>query len=215
MTSPLPYAKSVSMKSEFKICSINCNKAHYAKGYCRSHYDKNRRYGDPEYKKQKETCSVSNCTELEYIKGMCRLHYNRSYRGVPLDRPKGIKGELNPRWNGGASEYANHYEMKKVRLQVLEEEGYTCFNCDSPTKQIHHLDDSKDNHDRGNLRACCNSCNLKLSGPKSTSKLKRIYGKNGREMAEELGISVNRVYYLHRSGKLRELLPLPEEVEAA
>lgn len=33
-----------------KTCSIEgCNKKHYAKGYCMAHYEKNRKYGDPNH----------------------------------------------------------------------------------------------------------------------------------------------------------------------
>ena len=32
-----------------------------------------------------------------------------------------MRGENNPRWNGGNSQYPNHAELKRVRVEVLKE----------------------------------------------------------------------------------------------
>ncbi|MCJ7747895.1 MAG: HNH endonuclease [Desulfobacterales bacterium] len=95
--------------------------------------------------------------------GYCNTHHYRFEKGLPLDSPimKGVKGEKHWNWRGGASEYKNMYEMKKIRKIVLEEENYTCHYCGCYTDEVHHKDLSKDNHVRENLTACCRSCNLK------------------------------------------------------
>jgi len=80
-----------------------------------------------------------------------------------MDRPKGVSGELNPRWNGGTSQYKNHYELKKNRKIALKRDNYICQYCKKKTNQVHHRDHKKDNHGVENLIACCQSCNLKLA----------------------------------------------------
>lgn len=65
-----------------KICSIDgCEGKHYSKSYCRPHYRKLRKYGDPEYivvfAKDKK-CKVATCESLvgdKGAKGWCAKHY--------------------------------------------------------------------------------------------------------------------------------------------
>ena len=115
---------------------------------------------------------------------------------------------LNPNWRGGIAEYQNHSKMKKTRKQVLMEENYTCYKCGGYTEQIHHLDKTKYNHDRRNLRACCQSCNLKMAKPR-TSKFKRLYGKTLSELGEYHGKSSTTILRWHRGKKL-----IPDEISA-
>ena len=66
-----------------RLCKVEgCNKEHHAKGYCRSHYKKFKRYGEsltPPPKeskpKQKTICSIDGCTNNSYCKGVCQKHY--------------------------------------------------------------------------------------------------------------------------------------------
>lgn len=99
-------------------CSIeNCNRKHEAKGYCRIHYKRMRRTGDPcgSVARKKGTCYpagwntglckakkciVPNC-EIEYtnktrlVKGLCKKHYSRWLRHKDYNkikpRPHGLK----------------------------------------------------------------------------------------------------------------------------
>lgn len=69
-----------------KICSVNgCERNHYAKGYCSIHYKRVRKWGDPNYVKQRGTCSIGGCDNQHDAKGWCDMHYQRWRRtGDPL-----------------------------------------------------------------------------------------------------------------------------------
>ncbi len=68
-----------------KLCSIqNCNKKHYAKNYCISHYRKFA-WDYKAYTHKRDigknyiggTCKVKNCEKGVFAKGFCRPHYNQ------------------------------------------------------------------------------------------------------------------------------------------
>lgn len=200
-------------KKKTWFCSIpECFKKHYAKGFCRNHYDLNRRNGTPIKLRDipKPECSVDGCENLatSLTSGLCLFHQGRQRLGIPLDRPKGVKGSLNCNWNGGVSQYPNHYKMKKVRLKILKDSNYTCHYCGKLANQIHHKDLSKDKHTRDNLVACCGSCNSK----RGTSKFRRIYNKTSNEIANELNVSAGTIIRWHKSGKLMSYLPPETEM---
>ena len=200
-------------KNVISFCTIEgCNEKHYAKGLCKNHYELNRRTGKTVYYKDipKPQCSVEGCESLatSLTSGLCAFHKTRKMNGIPLNRPKGIKGPLNRHWNGGVFEYPNHYEMKKMRRIILKEAKYACHYCGKPANQIHHKDLSKDNHSKDNLVACCCKCNRQRSKI-YTSKYRRLYGKTLKELADDSGVTANAIYYRHKKGLL-----IPEAVQA-
>jgi len=72
----------------------------------------------------------------------------------------GPKGKNNINWKGGVAEYPDHYEMKKLRLEVLEEANYTCGICGGKATEIHHIDKTKTNHVKENFLAVCRRCHI-------------------------------------------------------
>jgi len=64
-----------------KNCSINnCNKKHESKGYCRSHYNKFRRFGDPLYERKLnifKKCKIEDCKNKSSSLGYCGSHYSK------------------------------------------------------------------------------------------------------------------------------------------
>lgn len=64
-----------------QICSVNyCESKHYAKGFCKRHYDRYRKYGDPlkisdRFKKKK--CKVPGCDNKYHAYDLCGMHYAR------------------------------------------------------------------------------------------------------------------------------------------
>ncbi|MDD5220864.1 MAG: HNH endonuclease signature motif containing protein [Candidatus Bipolaricaulis sp.] len=72
------------------------------------------------------------------------------------------RGEKNNRWNGGVSEYPNHYRMKLARLEKLKMSGGLCEVCGQPAREIHHIDESKGNHSIENLAILCKKCHVIL-----------------------------------------------------
>ena len=165
-----------------------CERLSYAKGYCRKHHTLFLRRGEIKYSNSYgRKCVVDSCQEEATPRtNYCKFHSERKRNGTPLDLPLGttLRGERNPRWNGGTSHYPNHYLMKKVRLEVLKEANYICWNCGKPADRIHHLDKSTDNHSKENLRASCAKCNMKFQKPHQ-SKFKKLYGKTFLELRKE------------------------------
>jgi 5-methylcytosine-specific restriction endonuclease McrA len=185
-------------KNKARLCDVDgCTNPHYAKGLCHKHYQLQRKTGRLIYKRDmpKLKCSVDGCEKLvSGWKGFCKFHKIRLQHGIDLDRPKGVKGELNIHWKGGVAYYPNHYEMKKIRKVVLEEANYICYYCGKPTKRIHHKDRTRHNHSKSNLVACCASCGHK----RGTSKYKRIYGKTLEEMSQCVNVSMPILGTYHR-----------------
>jgi len=74
------------MISEMKKrnCKIEgCFNKYATAGYCMTHYQKLRIYGDPFYippaksKKQIHFCTIANCNSKQHSNGYCKLHYSR------------------------------------------------------------------------------------------------------------------------------------------
>lgn len=180
----------------------DCGLSIFAKGFCRKHYaivlrNGLNEEGLPIYKKDmpKLMCLVEGCKDISKIKGLCLFHYVRHQNGTDLLRPKGIKGENNPHWKGGVAQYPNHSLMKRVRKEVLKEANYTCCYCGKYANEVHHLDLSKDNHDKKNLVVSCRKCNAQHRKPITNSKYTNIYGKTIKQMAKDLGMSYSSMYY--------------------
>lgn len=71
-----------------RICALpECEASHYGHGYCRPHYKRFKRYGDPLGWKhrQAETCEVHECGDKSWARNLCGAHYQRWRKhGDPL-----------------------------------------------------------------------------------------------------------------------------------
>jgi hypothetical protein len=70
-------------------CKVEgCEGVLNARGFCRAHYNRWKKYGDPLYKRvaaKYTTCSIEGCVDLIKARGFCQLHYWRWKRtGDPL-----------------------------------------------------------------------------------------------------------------------------------
>lgn len=66
-----------------RTCSdSDCDERHYAKGLCRIHYNRQKRYGRTERvrKEQPTVCSVDKCGGKPKARGLCSTHYMRVRR---------------------------------------------------------------------------------------------------------------------------------------
>ena len=114
-----------------------------------------------------------------------------------------MRGPKNPRWNGGTSEYPNHSQMKRNRLEKLKQAHNKCEVCGGEAFCIHHIDESVDNHDLDNLAILCRKCHSILhAGRQNTSKYTREYGMTLHEMTDKFGGSPGVYYHLHKKGTL-------------
>jgi len=128
-------------------------------------------------------CKIDGCNRKYYARGFCYFHYRRFKKNQPMEGELNIKGERNPNWNGGISEYPNHSLMKRVRKEILKESNNVCHYCCGFANEVHHKDLSKNNHSKENLVACCRKCNsLPEHRKPHTSKYKRIYGYTAKEL---------------------------------
>jgi hypothetical protein len=122
-----------------------------------------------------------------------------------------------------ASTYVNHYKMKQSRLIKLKQAEGKCEACGKKGSMIHHIDFTNYNHDIKNLILLCNNCHkvihfdhdetaiLKFSqnyqiGQYKTSKLRRIYKVNPRDVMKKLGINYAQLYTLHIKNRLTGIL---------
>lgn len=69
-------------KHIFSECSVDeCNRPHWAKGYCSKHYYRWKKNGDPLKTKilveHSDKCSIAGCEEPYYEGGLCSKHYYR------------------------------------------------------------------------------------------------------------------------------------------
>ena len=104
------------------------------------------------------------------------------------------KGDRNPRWNEGISEYPNHSELKKIRIEVLKKSNGKCEICGDHAQVVHHIDFSKDNHNIPNLIALCKKCHIAVhygdkESNKKTSKYIRKYGMTLSQISQKIGAS--------------------------
>ncbi len=190
------YLSKEGLNTRTHKCTLeNCNSGHYAKGFCRKHYTNNK------YDKKRTPCKVSTCKRFTTnLEGYCFKHYRQLIKGRPFDAD--MKGPNNPRWNGGVSEYINHYVFKKARLQKLKQVAYKCEECGVTTRYVHHLDGSKSNHSLENLKALCSKCHI---GIYHSDKMGRppIYGKF---TVEELAHKTNTKPYTARTYLIKRAL---------
>ena len=80
-----------------KGCLVNdCNRVHSGRGYCKTHYDKWLRHGDPLWEHHSgKMCSVVDCENQAISRGYCGRHYHRwRVYGSPI----GGSRERHPEW---------------------------------------------------------------------------------------------------------------------
>ena len=134
-----------------------------------------------------------------------------SHPGTPIiNRHPSMQGPGNPRWNGGASEYQDHYLLKKVRIEKLKSIRGKCEICGERARMVHHIDETTSNHDLSNLLAVCHPChrilhNIEEGGCK-TSKYIRIYGVTLRELASITKLNCQTIQLWTEHPKRRDLL---------
>src|SRR5271165_4489903 len=84
-----------------KRCKIiGCEKVYYAKEFCQSHFDKERRHGDPLFEKENRNllkCSVEGCIRKQVAKELCNTHYRKVARTGTLVYEKLHDGKAQER----------------------------------------------------------------------------------------------------------------------
>lgn len=78
-----------------EMCEVNgCWQYSFARGWCRRHYTRWYRHGDPLYNKHRERpkrCMVPECVNPHYGRRLCEKHYYRAYRANLTPSPEAIR----------------------------------------------------------------------------------------------------------------------------
>ena len=119
---------------------------------------------------------------------------------------------------GRLSEYPDHALMKRNKITKLKESGGKCEACNEEAFCIHHLDESKDNHEMDNLAILCRKCHgilhadtTYIKNNDKTSKYIREYGMSLVDMANKYGGDKGSYANMHKRGILHQELKKIEE----
>lgn len=137
-------AVKIARFNETKCSVQNCELEYYSLGYCRKHYERFYKWGDPLFtknihgKRMGLKCNVVGCDNEYYAKELCKTHYMKQ----------------------------RHFN----RITVLNRDSYTCQKCGfvgvSKELCIHHkipFHISKDNS-LNNLITRCSPCHMEDHG---------------------------------------------------
>lgn len=77
-------------------CTVNeCERLNHSGGYCKVHYTRWKRHGDPLTRLRKESvptgkgpCAVEGCDKEQKVRGWCPMHYQRQRQFGSLESPR-------------------------------------------------------------------------------------------------------------------------------
>ena len=111
---------------------------------------------------KKYTPSRSHLKQLrEQCKKMNDMDRSLVGRSISLSLKGKFKGELNPNWRGGSSDYGNDFtfELKEKIRNLYDRRCYLCGTSEGENRLcIHHVDNDKHNNSVENLVPLCKSC---------------------------------------------------------
>lgn len=110
-----------------RICAVDgCNEKYRAKGYCRIHYQRFLRHGDPNKKiilhNDYQFCTFNNCTNKHLSRGYCIKHYRS------ILKPEKVRQFSRTRRARKKNNGTEYYTESKV----LELYGTDCYLCNTP-----------------------------------------------------------------------------------
>ena len=149
-----------------RLCAVDdCDRKHFARGYCSSHYGFLVRNGDPTARKReygRTVCSIDGCDERHSARGLCALHYLRwSKAGDPGEAERRIakRGEGRHQHPAGyvyvtLSKDDPLWVMTNDRGRVMEHRVVMARSIGRPLRDfenVHHLNGDKADNRLENL----------------------------------------------------------------
>lgn len=166
-----------------KPCKIDeCERDAHARGWCKLHYERNRRNGSPHRAIRKHNpCGAEGCTKLARSRSatLCPMHYHRLYRHgstetvssagvVSVSNGRRYKTKYRPH-HPLASKRGIVYEHRMVLYDAIGEGPHPCHYCgielnwvargEPGELQPDHVNNMGDDNRIENLVPCCRSCN--------------------------------------------------------
>lgn len=183
-----------------RACSLTgCRGPHYGRGYCRSHWARWRRTGDPLGRRRPaRRCVVPGCDRPHHGRGLCRTHGSRVRRsGDPrADRPVAERS--------GPPSYRVVY--RRIRAARGPADEHPCWSCGAPaTVWSYDVTDPSElrakrpySADPARYRAACRTCHRHPFDPDRAVRLYRA-GATLRGIAALLGIGTATVRHTLRA----------------
>lgn len=164
------------------ICTI-CDRRHYAKGYCRKHWE-NVRAGR---QLERKVCKVEGCTHHvnKYVElQLCRQHYLKYLHS------------LNPRRKNDGGKWG----YKDYKSYILLKKDY-CEQCGATDilLHLHHIDNNTRNSAINNFQTLCYKCHHKTY--KSCTPRILISGKSLKEWARLYNRTYATMYAYWRANR--------------
>jgi hypothetical protein len=137
------------------VCSINgCEKKHFGKGFCYSHYFNWWKHGTPiKPQKQIRKCSFHGCERKYRAKGLCELHYIRWRKHGDASVALRKKGQYSPNQYG---------YFKDTHRRVMEKHLNRKL---SPSEHIHHINGIKTDNRIVNLQIVTPAEHIRIHHP--------------------------------------------------
>lgn len=115
-----------------KKCSVaNCERKHYAKGYCKNHWTLNRRWGTPtpvHARNRDKTCAL--CNEPVEARDLCKAHYSAWWIEQRIGQGEASTEHYNHKDDVGY--YGAH---ARVRCKYGRASNYACVDCGRKAKE--------------------------------------------------------------------------------
>ncbi len=211
------------MEESLKCSLVDCQGIHYGKGFCKHHYGKWKRHGDPMWVPPifvYNKCSIANCGNDALALGVCNKHYKRfskykdhlvcktDFHGMTNTSEYISWKCMKDRCNVSATNGYKYYGGKGVKVCDRWENSFSNFIKDMGNKptlkhQIDRLDSSKD-YTPDNCRWATPTENIrdrdytKLT-TKKASEIRDLYNNSNMsqsELAEEYGVSTSNIWHI-------------------
>jgi hypothetical protein len=152
-----------------KSCSvIDCNDVHYAKGWCKIHYNRMKRNGHlQQYKVTNFKCAVPECSNVGSIVGLCKKHYDQKrHQDKPLSAKANHAHHIKYRYGITIEDYNDKLTAQNHCCAICKQPEDVIVNSKVIRLAVDHCHNSKQVRD-----LLCIRCNRVLGSVKDNPEL--------------------------------------------